>query len=39
MTTIDRGPRPDIVRNGEVRAAIVWRRVSSAEPQTRLFWV
>jgi hypothetical protein len=38
MTTIDRGPRRDIVSNGEVRAAITWRSTSPAEPQTRLFW-
>jgi hypothetical protein len=38
MTTIDRRPRRDIVPNGEVRVAITWVSVSSAEPQTRLFW-
>ena len=38
MTTIERGPRRDIVPNGEVRAAITSGFMSSAEPQTRLFW-
>jgi hypothetical protein len=38
MTTIDRGPRRDIVPNGEVRAATSMQFTSSAEPQTRLFW-
>ena len=38
MTTIERGPRRDIVPNGNLRAAIAWRSPSSAEPQTRLFW-
>jgi hypothetical protein len=37
-TTIWRGPRPDIVPKGEVRATISSRFTSSAEPQTRLFW-
>lgn len=39
MTTIKRGPRRDIVPNGEVCAAIAWPFTPSAEPQTRLFWV
>ena len=38
MTTINRGPRRDIVPNGEVCAAITQGSSSSAEPQTRLFW-
>ena len=29
---------PDIVPEGEVRAAIALRFTSSTEPQTRLFW-
>ena len=39
MMTIERERRRDIVPNGEVRAAIIERSLSSAEPQTRLFWV
>ena len=39
MTTIDRGPQRDSLPNGEVCAALDWRFTSSAEPQTRLFWV
>jgi hypothetical protein len=38
MTTIERGPQRDIVSTGDLRAAIAWRSLSSAEPQTRLFW-
>jgi hypothetical protein len=37
-TTIWWGPRTDIVPKGEVRAVISWQFMSSAEPQTRLFW-
>ena len=37
MTTIERKPPRDIVPNGEARAAIAWRFMSAAEPQTRLF--
>ena len=38
MTTIERGPRRDIVPDGEVRAAITSGFMPSVEPQTRLFW-
>jgi hypothetical protein len=38
MMTIDRGRRRDLAPNGEVRATITERSLSSAEPQTRLFW-
>jgi hypothetical protein len=38
MTTIERGPRREIVPNGDLRPAIAWRSPSPAEPQTRLFW-
>jgi hypothetical protein len=31
-------PQPAIEPTGEVRAAIAPRVMSSAEPQTRLFW-
>jgi hypothetical protein len=39
MTTIERRLCQDIVLNGDVRLAIAWAFTSSAEPQTRLFWV
>ena len=39
MTTIKQEPRRDIVPNGKVCAAITQGSSSSAEPQTRLFWV
>jgi hypothetical protein len=38
MTTIEQRGQRDIVPTCEVRAAISWRFMSSAEPQTRLFW-
>jgi hypothetical protein len=38
-TTIWRGPQPDIVPTGEVRAARSLSFTWLTEPQTRLFWV
>jgi hypothetical protein len=39
MTTTERAPRRDIVPRGTLCAARESRFPSSAEPQTRLFWV
>jgi len=38
-TRIWRARQPDIVPKVEIRSAIASRFTSSAEPQTRLFWV